>query len=88
MDQTRRRSALLRRFLLPAALIAAGACQVDVNTPGTASSEMEGLESPIVFGMVAYMTATGVREGRIQADTAFTYADSSKIDLRGMTAVF
>ena len=49
---------------------------------------MEGLESPIVFGMVAFMTATGVREGRIQADTAYTFADSSKVDLRNLTAVF
>ena len=76
------------RLLLPAALVAAGACQAEVDGPGTATSEMEGLESPIVFGMVAYMTASGVREGRIQADTAYSYADSSKVDLRGMTAVF
>jgi LPS export ABC transporter protein LptC len=34
------------------------------------------------------MSASGVREGRIQADTAYTFADSSKVDLRRLTAVF
>ena len=65
-----------------------GACQDDAIEPGGATDQMEALESPILFGMVAYMTATGVREGRVQADTAYTYADSSRVDLRGMTAVF
>jgi LPS export ABC transporter protein LptC len=65
-----------------------GACQEEVNGPGAATEEMQALESPIVFGMVAYMTVNGVRSGRVQADTAYTYADSTKVDLRRLTATF
>lgn len=88
MRQDGRRAAHLHHALLAMAVALSGACQADLNGPGGATSDMEGLESPIVFGMVAYMTASGVREGRIQADTAFTYADSSMVDLRGMTSTF
>lgn len=76
------------RWVLVAAVALTGACQGEVVEPGTATQEMQELESPIVFGMVAYMTANGVREGRIQADTAYTYEDSVKVDLRNMTATF
>lgn len=89
MDLDRRnRGSRGRTVLLAVTALWATACQTEVNGPGGATSEMEGLESPIVFGMVAFMTSSGVREGRIQADTAYTYADSSKVDLRGLTAVF
>lgn len=75
-------------WLVVAVAALAGACQGEVIEPGSATPEMEGLESPVVFGMVAYLTANGVREGRVQADTAYTYADSVKVDLRGMTTLF
>jgi len=75
-------------LLLVAALALTGACQSETNGAGGPTSHMEGLDSPIVFGMVAFMSSSGVREGRIEADTAYTFADSSKVDLRGMTAVF
>jgi len=65
-----------------------GACQEEVNGPGNATSDMTQLESPIVFGMVAFMSTEGVRTGRVEADTAYTYADSTKVDLRHMTAHF
>jgi LPS export ABC transporter protein LptC len=88
MHQDRRRLSLLGRLLVAVSVTFSGACQEPVSGPGGATSEMENLDSPIVFGMVAYMTANGVREGRIHADTAFTFADSTKVDLRVMTAVF
>jgi len=83
-----RRDARLGRWLLVALVAFAVACRQEVVEPGSATSQMEELESPIIFGMTAFMTSTGVREGRIQADTAYTYADSVKVDLRGMTATF
>jgi LPS export ABC transporter protein LptC len=87
MHRDRRRHAFLRRGLLAACVIFSGSCQ-PFGGPGGATNEMEGLDSPIAYGMYAYMSATGVREGRIEADTAYTFADSSRIDLREMTAVF
>jgi len=76
------------RWITLAALALTFGCSAEVGGPGGATREMEALESPIVFGMVAFMTSSGVREGRIEADTAYTYADSVKVDLRGMTATF
>ena len=58
------------------------------SDPPIASDFMQGIEGPVVFGMVSYLTASGVREGRIEADTAYTYADTSRVDLRSMTVVF
>jgi LPS export ABC transporter protein LptC len=74
--------------VLLAAVGLLGACQEEVNGPGNATGEMLDLESPIVFGMVAFMSTEGVRTGRVEADTAYTYADSTKVDLRHMTAYF
>jgi LPS export ABC transporter protein LptC len=71
-----------------AVVLGAAACSEQAVEPGSATQQMENLESPIVFGMTAFMTTNGVRAGRIQADTAYTYADSVKVDLRGMTATF
>jgi len=78
----------MARLLVLLAVVLTGACQEQTVTEGGVTPEMEGLDSPIVFGMVAYLTANGVREGRIQADTAYTYADSVKVDLRNLTTVF
>jgi LPS export ABC transporter protein LptC len=83
-----RRDTPFVRALLVAAVAFTGACQQQASSPGTATDEMAELESNIVFGMVAFMTTNGVREGRIQADTAYAYTDSTKIDLRQMTALF
>lgn len=67
--------------------LAVVACQQPEDTP-VANDFMQGIEAPVVFGMVSYITANGVREGRVEADTAYTYADSTKVDLREMTVVF
>ena len=77
-----------RRLLASAlAAIAFGACESE-QTAVAANEFMEGIDAPVVFGMVSYLTTNGVREGRVQADTAFTYADSTKVDLRVMTVTF
>jgi LPS export ABC transporter protein LptC len=63
------------------------ACQQE-EVPIVATEFMEGIEAPVVFGMVSYLTSNGVREGRVQADTAFTDPESSRVDLRNMTVLF
>lgn len=42
----------------------------------------------VIYGMSSYMTTNGVREGLVQADTAYMFVDSAHVDLRGMTIVF
>ena len=68
-------------------LVALAACQEGQNTP-VASEFMAGIDAPVVFGMTSFLTVDGVREGRVEADTAFTYPDSAKVDLRVMTVWF
>jgi len=75
-------------WMLLASLGFLGACQEEASGPGGATDAMMDLESPIVFGMVAFMSTEGVRTGRVEADTAYTYADSTKVDLHHMTAHF
>ena len=42
----------------------------------------------VIFGMSSYLTTNGIREGAVEADTAYMYVDSAHLDLRGMTIVF
>jgi LPS export ABC transporter protein LptC len=76
-----------RRLAGLAALLALGACEQSQNTP-VASEFMQGIDAPVVFGMTSFITIEGVREGRVRADTAFTYEDSTKVDLRVMVVDF
>jgi LPS export ABC transporter protein LptC len=63
------------------------ACESVDNTT-VANEFMQGIDAPVVFGMSSYITTEGVRQARVQADTAFTFADSAKVDLRVMTVDF
>lgn len=69
------------------ALLAMAACREETNAP-VASEFMQGIDAPVVFGMTSFITVDGVREGRVQADTAYTYQDSTKVDLRVMVVTF
>ncbi|HSH75965.1 MAG TPA: LPS export ABC transporter periplasmic protein LptC [Longimicrobiales bacterium] len=87
--RTHRRRSGLRRLSLTTVLaaVAVAACQQEEDLP-VASDFMQGIDAPVVFGMVSFISVEGVREGRIQADTAYTFADSTKVDLRVMTVTF
>ena len=80
--------------LLAALAVSAGvplflmACDGPVDTP-VASAEVQGIEADLVYyGMVSFLTASGVREGRVEADTAYAFNDSAVVKLRGMRLVF
>ena len=67
---------------------ALAACGDEAATP-VASEDVLGIEADnVAFGMSSYMTAQGIREGRVIADTAFFFADSAKAKLHGMTIEF
>lgn len=89
MRHERRNGLTVGRWVLLATCALAGACQGDaIEPPSGVTPEMENLESNVFYGMVAFMSSNGVREGRIQADTAYAFPDSSMVRLRGMTAIF
>jgi LPS export ABC transporter protein LptC len=70
------------------ASIAAVSCQESLETTTVANEFMQGIDAPVVWGMVSYITVNGVRQARVRADTAFTFADSAKVDLRVMSVDF
>ena len=70
------------------ALAALGACTGEIDTP-VAAEHIQALEADqVTFGMVSFVTTSGVREGRVEADTAYIYADSAHADLRQMEITF
>ena len=70
------------------ALMTAVACSEEVNTP-VANADLQAMEADYVaYGMVSFVTASGVREGRIESDTAYVYEESSTAILRQMSIVF
>jgi len=70
------------------AWLALSACQDEVETPIAPGELLELGADAVQFGMVSFLSASGVREGRVQADTAYAWNDSSKVLLRGMNVVF
>lgn len=67
---------------------AVGACEQDLSIP-VADEELLTLDADYVaFGMVSFITANGVREGRIEADTAYIYEDTGLANLHHMHIVF
>lgn len=67
---------------------AAGACQGPTDAPPL-GADLEALGADhMLTGMVSFLSASGVREGRIEADTAYVYVDSATTSLRGMRLIF
>jgi LPS export ABC transporter protein LptC len=62
-------------------------CGEPADTP-VAAPDVQGIGADLVqYGMVSFLTASGVREGRVAADTAYVFYDSSTVKLRGMRLV-
>ncbi|MCH7992700.1 MAG: LPS export ABC transporter periplasmic protein LptC [Gemmatimonadetes bacterium] len=63
-------------------------CDSEIKTP-VASDAIQSMEADqIIFGMKSFLTSRGIREGRVEADTAYMYADSAHASLRMMTITF
>lgn len=77
----------IRAAFLTAA-VALGACGDDLNTP-VADEQLQSMEADYVaFGMVSFVTANGIREGRVEADTAYIFEDTGLANLHQMNIVF
>jgi LPS export ABC transporter protein LptC len=63
-------------------------CSEAEQTP-VAEDTLLGMQADnVIYGMSSYVTVNGVREGQIEADTAYMYVDSAHVDLRGLQIVF
>lgn len=92
-DATHPADAVWRRTKWGAALVAvmslaAAACGKQPDTPVAAEAVQNIKASAVLYGMTSYLTKAGVRQGRVDADTAYTYGDSSDIYIVGMHVVF
>jgi LPS export ABC transporter protein LptC len=65
-----------------------GGCEEPVDTPLAPPELLELGADFVQYGMTTFLTATGVREGRVEADTAYAFTDSSKVVLQGMRLIF
>lgn len=81
----RARPAMLAALCLGAVL---AACEDPTESPVASADLLEIGADNVVFGMVAFMTSRGIREGRVEADTAFMFADSAKAKLHQMRILF
>jgi len=64
------------------------ACSEELNTP-VANQELQSMESDaIAFGRVSFSTDNGIRQGRVEADTAYVFEDTGLAELHGMNIVF
>ena len=68
-------------LLLGLGLAGVGCTQED-TTPIAAPELLESGADHVMFGLVQQVSVNGIREGRVEADTAFAYPDSSLYSLR------
>jgi LPS export ABC transporter protein LptC len=78
---TLRQSALSCLFVLALALAGTG-CSEENTTPLAAPELLETGADHVMFRLVQQVSVNGIREGRVEADTAFAYPDSSLYSLR------
>jgi LPS export ABC transporter protein LptC len=78
----------MRALAVSSALAAAG-CDAPTEAPSGGAAAFENIEADnVMYDMVSYLSAAGVREGRVRADSAYVFADSAKIILFDMEVVF
>ncbi|MCE2454861.1 MAG: LPS export ABC transporter periplasmic protein LptC [Gemmatimonadetes bacterium] len=74
--------------LLFASVLGTASCEVGSEGP-VAGRELTELPADYaIYGMTTYMTTDGVRQGRIMADTAYMFDDSTTVRLHGIDVVF
>jgi len=64
------------------ATLVLGACEEPDEGPVIAPELVEMNADNVMFGMTHNMTRDGIREARVEADTAYSWQDSTGIDLR------
>lgn len=64
-----------------------GGCNEKGATPTTVVSASDSADQ-VLFGFVHFLTRDGVREGQVEADTAFFYDPSQTTVLKNMKLVF
>ena len=73
--------------LLACAALAAGGCEEQVATTPL-PEELQNIDADqVLFDIVTHVTVDGIREARIEADTAYLWQDSSSVALRTVSLI-
>ncbi len=75
------------RGLLFLAFVAAAGCSEENTAPVASPELLETGADHVMFDLVQQVSVNGIREGRIEADTAFAYSDSTLYTLRNPVLV-
>jgi len=70
------------------ALVAGAACQNQGATPPVAARATPDTADQTLFGVRVVMSDHGVQRSLLQSDTAFTYDDNSRFELRTVRSTF
>ncbi len=76
------------RWALVALAALSVACAEDPTATGDAPSIFASGADQVMLGIEHFMTVDGVRRGKLVADTAYTYEDASRVDLRALRIQF
>jgi LPS export ABC transporter protein LptC len=69
-------------------LVGASACQDPGATPPVASGALADSADQIMFGVSVTLTDRGIRRADLEADTAYTYEDNTRTELRRVETTF
>lgn len=78
----------LTGLVLGCAMVALVACQDQGATPPVAAKATPDTADQTLFGVRVVMSDRGVQRALLEADTAFTYEDNSRFELRTVRSTF
>lgn len=73
--------------LAPLGLVALSGCQEETQAPVVAQDLVESGADNVLYEMTHYMTRDGLREALLEADTAYSWQDSTAVSLRTLRLV-
>src|SRR4030095_5059438 len=83
-----RRVRVIVALSLALALVGGAACQNQGATPPVAARATPDTADQTLFGVRVVMSDHGVQRSLLQADTAFTYDENSRFELRTVRSTF
>jgi LPS export ABC transporter protein LptC len=78
----------LTGLVIGGTLVALAACQDQGATPPVAATTTPDTADQTLFGVRVVMSDRGVQRALLEADTAFTYEDNSRFELRTVRSTF
>lgn len=66
----------------------AAACNNGTEPPVVVSNPLADSADQVLFGITSYVTDSGLLRARLQADTAYFFDNSTRIELRGVHTTF